>query len=527
MKEKIKILHLEDSLLDAEFVQRELTRAEMEYEIRVVENKASYQKALKEFSPDIILADHSLPSFNSEDALALKKELKVDIPFILITATVSEEYAVSIMLQGADDYILKDRLQRLPAAMVNVIEKYRKERERLELKAISLKVIEESEKRYREIVETAQEGIWMTDENNVTVFVNKKLTEIIGYSSEEMLGKSLLHFMDDETRKTAELIMRRQKYTEKKMYECRFICKSGHVIWTSLANNFLLDENGKFKGMLCMVTDITERKKSEEELTQLNNALKKSANELTASNRELEKFAYAASHDLQEPLRMVSGFLQLLQDKYGNELDDTAQKYINFAVDGANRMKTLIFDLLEFSRVSTVKKENTIIDLNELVNRTLLNLKTAIEESGAIITMQKLPEVEGNDFQLIQLFQNIIGNAIKYRTKEKPLIEIGYASKQEGMAFFVKDNGIGVDPSNFERIFVIFQRLHNRAEYAGTGIGLAICKKIVELHGGKIWIESAKGEGSVFYFTLSASTPAFSKNTQELNNYSYISPKKS
>ena len=274
-----------------------------------------------------------------------------------------------------------------------------------------------------------------------------------------------------------------------------------------------------------MVTDITERKKSEEELTQLNNALKKSADELVASNRELEKFAYSASHDLQEPLRMVTGFLQLLQEKYSGELDDTAQKYINFAVDGANRMKTLIFDLLEFSRVSTVKKENTLIDLNELVSKTLLNLKTAIEESKAAVTVQKLPEVSGNESHLIQLFQNIIGNALKYRGKENPLIEIGYTNKQDVMAFFVKDNGIGIDPSYFERIFVIFQRLHNRTEYAGTGIGLAICKKIVELHGGKIWVESVKGEGTVFYFTLSALTLADQKNIQEMHNYSYTSSK--
>jgi PAS domain S-box-containing protein len=517
MKELIKILHLEDSLIDAEFVQRELTRAEMKYEIKVVGNKADYIKALKTFSPDIILADHSLPSFNSEDALALKKELGIDIPFILITATVSEEYAVSIMLNGADDYILKDRLQRLPTAVLNIIEKYRREKERLELQAVSLKKIEESEKRYREIVETAQEGIWMTDENNLTVFVNKKLTEILGYSSEEILGKSILYFMDEETKKTAELIMNRQKYSTKKMYECRFICKSGNVIWTSLANNFLLDDEGKFKGMLCMVTDITERKNSEEELTQLNNALKKSADELVASNRELEKFAYAASHDLQEPLRMVSGFLQLLQDKYGNELDDTAQKYINFAVDGASRMKTLIFDLLEFSRVSTVKKENTLIDLNELVNKTLLNLRAAVEESKAVVTVQKLPKVFANEFHLIQLFQNLIGNAIKYRGSESPLIEIGFAEKDSMREFFVRDNGIGIDPVNYERVFVIFQRLHNRTEYAGTGIGLAVCRKIVELHGGKIWVESSKGKGSTFYFTLPKSLQAIGKNTIHQN----------
>ncbi len=239
--------------------------------------------------------------------------------------------------------------------------------------------------------------------------------------------------------------------------------------------------------------DITELVKAEENMRLLNE-------KITASNKELEQFAYVASHDLQEPLRMVSSFMQLLEKKYSPELDDTAKQYIHFAVDGADRMKKLILDLLSFSRIGTELQFNDNVDLNEILREVKLNLMSAISENGATISVEKLPLIKANKIQISQLFQNLVNNAIKYRSEKNPEIKIGCTEEPGYYRFYVKDNGIGIDSKYFEKIFVIFQRLHNRTQFSGTGIGLSICKKIAEKHKGYIKVESIVGQGSTFSF---------------------------
>jgi signal transduction histidine kinase len=241
----------------------------------------------------------------------------------------------------------------------------------------------------------------------------------------------------------------------------------------------------------------TERKQAEE-------VLAKKVEELGRSNRDLEQFAYVASHDLQEPLRMVASYTQLLAERYRGKLDENADKYIGYAVEGALRMQTLIQDLLAFSRVGRNASGRTPTDCNAVLEQALQNLQAAIQQSHVSITHDPLPVVSSECSQLVQLFQNLIGNAIKFRGIEAPGISLS-AEKQEGeWTFAVADNGIGIAPEHGEAIFVIFQRLHTREEYSGNGIGLAICKKIVEQHGGRIWVESEAGRGSIFRFTLPA-----------------------
>jgi hypothetical protein len=226
--------------------------------------------------------------------------------------------------------------------------------------------------------------------------------------------------------------------------------------------------------------------------------------ELERSNAELQQFAYVASHDLQEPLRMVSGYTQLLAKRYQGRLDSDADEFIGFAVSGANRMQALIQALLEFSRAGSIKRALAPVDLEAALQVALAALRAAIQESGATVSHDPLPNVMGDELLLVQLFQNLVGNGIKFRDGERPEIHVSCKLDNQRWVFSVKDNGIGIDPRYAERVFLLFQRLHTRQEYSGTGIGLALCKKIVERHGGRIWVESEPGKGCDFCFTLPA-----------------------
>jgi signal transduction histidine kinase len=235
---------------------------------------------------------------------------------------------------------------------------------------------------------------------------------------------------------------------------------------------------------------------------QMDDKLQKLLINLKKSNEELEQFAYVASHDLQEPLRMVSSYTQLLEKRYSEKLDQDAHEFIHFAVDGANRMQRLINDLLEYSRVTTRGKEFKETDMFSALGQAIRNMQMKIEDNHAVITNGELPKVKADEEQIMRVFQNLIDNAIKFKGKESPRIHIDCIAKDGYWTFSVKDNGIGMDPKYEDRIFEIFQRLSNQAEHPGTGIGLAICKRIVERHGGKIWMESEPGNGTTFLFTL-------------------------
>ncbi len=241
--------------------------------------------------------------------------------------------------------------------------------------------------------------------------------------------------------------------------------------------------------------ELDERRRAEQQLARY-------AGELARSNAELEQFAYVASHDLQEPLRMVSSFTQLLGKRYRGKLDQDADEFIGYAVDGATRMQRLINDLLAYSRVGTRGKPFQPADCQAIFGEARDNLMKVIEESGAVITHDPLPVVPGDEVQLLQLFQNLVANAIKFRSQGSPRIQVSAQQNGPEWVFAIKDNGIGIAPEHQERIFSIFQRLHHRSEYPGTGIGLALCKKIVERHGGRIWVESQPGQCSTFYFSI-------------------------
>ena len=359
----IRVLVVEDNASDSELMTHALKTSGVRAEADVVETAADFAAMIRKNQYDIVLADYRLPGWNGMETVAMLRQEDLDIPVVLVSGALGELKAVECIKRGAADYVLKDHLARLPAAVRRAIE----------------------EKELRQ-----------------------------------------------ENRRTQE--------------------------------------------------------------------------ELARSNRDLEQFAYVASHDLQEPLRMVATYTQLLAERYQGRLDESADKYIRYAVEGALRMQSLVKDLLAFSRVGRNPEAAGDCDCNLVVRSAIANLQASIQEAGAHIHYHALPAVEGNKSELLQLFQNLIGNAIKFRGANAPEIRISAVNKKKEWCFAVEDNGIGIAPEHADDVFVIFKRLHTREEYPGSGIGLAICKKIVEHNHGRIWVESQPGQGSTFRFTWPAAS---------------------
>ena len=281
-----------------------------------------------------------------------------------------------------------------------------------------------------------------------------------------------------------------------------FFRKDGTVFPVEFKTTAIMEDD-RIAGVVLVFRDITEQRRAQAERDRAEQELRRTAENLARSNKDLEQFAYVCSHDLQEPLRQVTGFMNLLEERYKGKLDKQADGFIRYAVDGASRMSKLIRDLLAYSRVDASDKQPGVISCQEALDGALANLGAAIAESGARVTHDALPSVVADSGQIVQLFQNLIGNALKFRREGvTPQIHVGARQDGDKWVLSVKDNGIGISAEQFDRVFAIFQRLHGREKYPGTGIGLAICKKIVERHGGRIWVESTVGESTTFYFAL-------------------------
>ncbi len=370
----------------------------------------------------------------------------------------------------------------------------------------SEEIIRVSGERYEVLAKATKDTIWDWNLQTDDIVWNEGLKNCFNYpqpGDPTVSGWKMDNVHPDDVGRVREKIYRH--ISEKKTHwedEYRFRCENGEYKYIYDRGFTIYNDSNEPIRMIGSMQDLTETKANELILKELNDSLEKRAAQLATSNAELERFAYVASHDLQEPLRMVSSFLQLIEKKYKDKLDRKAHEYIGFAVDGAERMKGLILDLLEYSRVNSNKETKEDVDLNEVATNLVLTYNDMVKKTGGKLIFENLPVVKGIRLQLTQLFQNLISNALKYRSELPPEIHIGYAEKDIYYQFSVKDNGIGIEPRFYNKIFVIFQRLHNKNEFSGTGIGLAICKKIIELHAGNIWVESEPGNGSTFYFTL-------------------------
>ncbi len=357
-----------------------------------------------------------------------------------------------------------------------------------------------SEEMFRAVAETANDAIISANQEGNVIHWNKGAERAFGYTSEEAVGKPLTLIMPEPFQATHLQGMQLLYLTTEeahlvgKTVELAGRAKDGKEFPLDLSLACWKTREGTF--FTAIIRDITERKRTEEHLA-------KTARELKRSNDELQQFAYVASHDLQEPLRMVASYTQLLAKRYQGRLDTDADEFIAYAVDGCSRMQALIQDLLAYSRAGTNGQDLRITSSENALQDAIANLRAAIEECGAVVTHDSLPDIMADDTQLALVFQNLIGNAIKYRSAEVPHVHVS-ATKNGGneWTFLVRDNGLGIDPQYFERIFILFQRLHGREEFDGTGIGLAICKKVLERLGGRIWVESQPEKGSTFYFAL-------------------------
>ncbi len=364
---------------------------------------------------------------------------------------------------------------------------------------IAQQALEKSQKLYEGLFESAGDSLIITDNKGRIVRANGEAERTFGYERGELAGLSVENLIPYRFRQRHQL-HRAHYHAQPRTRPMG----AGLDLWarrkdgTEFPVDILLGVNRIDDEVmtLSVIRDITASKRAQQALTDR-------AQELARSNSDLESFAYVASHDLQEPLRMVSSYTQLLGERYRGKLDSEADEFIGYAVDGATRMQALIQDLLNYSRVARKAVQMEAVDCTVVLARALNNLEVAVRESGAEVSTGGLPVVKGDASQLAQLFQNLIGNAIKFRGPEQPAVRIS-AELNGDWTFCVRDNGIGMDPRQQERIFGMFQRLHTRQEYPGTGIGLAVCKRVVERHGGRIWVESEAGKGSSFFFTLPA-----------------------
>ncbi len=477
MNKKIKILHLEDSLSDAELADYELHKGNLIFEKRVVDNREEYEKMLSDFNPDIILSDHSLPSFNSFKALAILKERKLDIPFILVTATMSEEFAVDIMKQGADDYILKDRMQRLPSAVANSIEKHR---------------LADTQKAAHERlifhIENTPLGFIEWDHRGFAKSWSKRTEEIFGWSEKEFIETQVSKFnpVYEEDIPWVNKIFDQliSGEVERNKLQYRNTTKDGRVIWCEWFNSILKDADGKVKTIMSLVQDVTEQKELE---------------------GQKDNFLSMASHELKTPVTTIKAYAQLAEGLLRKKGDVDTLDLVKRMVSQVNRLTVLIESLLDFTKIQKGKLmyDEDFFDFNEVVSEVIDDMQKTSKTHTIKNNSGENGSLFGDKNKISQVLNNLISNAIKYSPNADNII-ISTQLQKDGIELSVRDFGIGISEKSQENIFQQFYRVTGTKEstYPGMGIGLYICSEIIARLRGKIWVESIIDKGSTFYIWL-------------------------
>ena len=365
--------------------------------------------------------------------------------------------------------------------------------------------LEATKDKYFELYDLAPLGYITLSPELIIREANLAASNILGCDRNNLINTGMSSFVSPTSQELLFLHYRRLAEGQKSpAYVLKVRRKDGTEVQVQFESNIVKErpENG-FRSIL---TDVTPLKKAEEALKQANYDLAQIVQarirDLQKSNSDLQQFAYVASHDLQEPLRMVISFLTLLERRHQDDLDPKTQEILHFAVDGGRRMRALIDDLLAYSRIDSMDRTFNSVDMNDVTARTLSGLALAIEDNKADIVVEQMPIISGDETQMVQVMQNLIGNALKFHGPERPMIHVSVKENEDGWTFSVRDNGIGLNVEFADKIFLMFQRLHTYDVFQGTGVGLAIAKKIVERHGGRIWVESEEGKGATFFFTI-------------------------
>lgn len=477
MKQKIKLLHLEDVPADAELIARELKKGKIDSEIFVVDNREKFVRALKDFSPDIILSDHSLPSFDSLDALLLVKETGITVPFILVTATMTDEFAVAVMKAGAHDYIIKDRLQRLPSAVINSIEKHRLEDEQ-----------QAARERLFFHIENTPLGFIEWDNQGFAKSWSKRAEEIFGWSEKEFIESQEKRFSQvykedlPWVNKILEQLISGE--VERNKVQHRSITKDGRVIWCEWFNSVLKDNDGKVKTIMSLVQDITEQKQLE---------------------GQKDNFLSIVSHELKTPLTTIKACGQIAESMLETKGDAGTLSMIKRMSSQVNKLTALVQDLLDFNKIQKGKLmyNEAFFDFNELVKEAIDDMQTISSIHKIKSNSGKTEMIFGDKDKLSQVLNNLISNAIKYSPNAGSIM-VSTELQKDGIQLSVKDFGIGILAKDQKHVFEQFYRVDrdNQTTFPGMGIGLYICSEIITRHGGKIWVESIIDKGSTFYIWL-------------------------
>lgn len=498
---RVCALIVEDSPTQAKLLSISLNR--LGIEVECVDTLNSACKRLDQPGIDVVLLDLSLPDSQGINTFYRMHNFDSVMPIVVLTGLDDQNIALEAVKGGAQEYLVKGRASEDSVARCL---RYAIERNNAEQR------LRASERRTRLIVENALDGFVSFDHTMTIIDWNKHAELMFGYKREEILGKTINELFAPITVKTSgpvnlgNVLATGGGSTINKRFEMMAITKDGKEFPVELGLFRVEDQKGEIFGTF--LNDITERKEIELKRRQMRRELEKRVQQRTAdlerSNDELQQFAKIASHDLQEPLRAVQGFAHLLEKRYREKLDKDGAEFIDYILDGTMRMQELVQAVLEHSTIDSSGKDVPLTSVRSALREVETNLSQSIKESHAQVIYGDLPQVPVQRTHLIQLFQNLIGNAIKYRSENAPRIEIAAEQSVDQWLFTVSDNGIGIDPAYAEKIFDMFARLHGRTEYKGTGMGLAICKKIVTANGGKIWMESQPGQGSIFLFTLPA-----------------------
>jgi len=495
IKKKPNVLIVDDKHENLFALEKVLRKLEIDITKASSGNDALISILHKDFA--IILLDVQMPDMDGYEVLEIMRTKKSTqhIPVIFLTAVYSDEtHRFRGYRSGAVDFIYKPFNEEILLSKVRFFLDLYEKRIELEDEIAKRKKIEEKLRQQNQIIDQIHDSVISTSLDGEITGWNKGAERMFGYSRQNAVGEHISIIYPDKDAVSGQYlqngvidILREKGFHNLEVRRCKH---NGMCFYVHLSLSLIKDNKGNINGVIGYSIDITKRK-------QVEAALEK-------SNAALQQFAYDAAHDLQEPLRMVSSYLTLLEKRYKSVFDSDGQDFISYAVDGAKRMKVLINDLLAYSKLDATNKSFSDIDCEKALKDAMSNLDVAIRESGAIVTHDKLPTVTGNKSQLSQLFQNLIVNSIKFN-KNIPRIHISVKHDESVWLFSMQDNGIGMRKEDIKYIFLIFRRLHSKKEYSGSGIGLAICQKTVQRHGGEIWVESKEDEGSTFYFTISCS----------------------